>query len=192
MPRKNLIRIKNFPYHVTTRTHNQDFFPLEQDKIWELVNYSFQEANKIHPIHLISFVLMSNHYHMLLTTPDENLDLFMYEFNKRLAQKINFYSQNKNQVFGGRYRWNLIQSNAYLMNCYRYIYQNPIRAGLTLKAEDYPYSSLYFIKNKMPFSIPLHDTFGFKDEFGLNWINQKLDSDTEIKVKKGFRKSMLL
>ncbi|MDD4975360.1 MAG: hypothetical protein PHY93_13455 [Bacteriovorax sp.] len=82
MPRKPLICSENLLHHVTSRSHNKEQFPLPIKRVRELANYSFREANEIHLINLISFVLMSNHYHLLLYTPMGNLDRFMYKFNK--------------------------------------------------------------------------------------------------------------
>ena len=192
MPRKQLIRSENLPYHVTSRSHNKEQFPLPIRRVWRLANYSFKEANEIHPINLISFVLMNNHYHMLLYTPNGNLDRFMYEFNKRFALKIHYEAGVTNQVFGGRYKWCLIQSQQYLSNCYRYIYQNPVRAGLVKRCEDYNYSTLQNSLARSNFSIPIHDKFGFKDDFGLNWLNQAIHDQELFSLKKNLSKSILV
>ncbi len=192
MPRKPLIRSENLPYHVTSRSHNKEQFPLPMSRVWELSKIAFREAYSVHPVSLISYVLMNNHYHMLLFTPSGNLDRFMYEFNKRLAQKIQHESGVINQIFGGRYKWCLIQSQQYLANCYRYIYQNPVRAGVVRRCEDYKYSTLQSTVGKSKFTIPLHDQFGFKDEYGLYWLNEKLHDDSVISLKKNLSKSILV
>lgn len=185
MPRKNLIRVKRLPYHVTTRTHDQEFFNLPLELVWKIVQESLVEAYRLHPINLIAFVLMNNHYHMLLITPNEDLDLFMYEFNKRFALKIISRTKNQNQVFGGRYKWSIIRSKNYFSNCYRYIYQNPLRAKIINRVEDYPYSTLNYIAKGLKFPIPIHDQFGFKDGFCLDWLNAKFsDEDLESVRKK--------
>src|SRR5690554_1656328 len=116
MPRKRLIRSSRCPYHVVTRSHNKEWFPLEIRLVWEICLDSLARAHKRHPIELISFVLMSNHYHLMLRTPDENLDKVMYEFNKYISLEIRKRAGKINQVFGGRYKWCLIQSNRYLAN----------------------------------------------------------------------------
>lgn len=57
-----------------------------------------------------------------------------------------------NHVFGGPYRASLVQDPIYYMNVIKYTYQNPLRAGLCNKVEDYPFSSIY--KSQLPrFSI---------------------------------------
>lgn len=190
MPRKNLIRSKHLPYHVTARSHNKVQFELLAPEMWEVVKQSFKEAYLAHPVELISFVLMSNHYHMLLITPEGNIDLFLYEFNKRIALKIQKRTVNINQIFGGRYKWCLIETQNYFMNCYRYVYQNPIRAGLSKDCESYAYSTLGLIINNENFIIPLHDEYGFNDRHGLKWLNQPIE-EKEMKIlKKGLYRSI--
>jgi putative transposase len=188
MPRKNLIRVKRLPYHVTTRTHNQEYFNLPLDTIWEFLELSLKEAYELYPIDLIALVLMNNHYHMILITPNENLDKFMYEFNKRLALRIKGKSEKQNQVFGARYKWSVIRTFNYFSNCYRYVYQNPLRAKIVNKAEDYPYSTLFYIVRGLKFIIPLHDKFGFKDRFNLVWLNEKIKDEDALQIKKDLKR----
>ena len=188
MPRKNLLRVRNLPYHVTTRSLKQEFFKLPLNEVWEILQTSLKEAHELHPIQLVSVVLMSNHYHMILLTPDYNLDQFMYEFNKRMAIKIIAKTKQTHSVFGGRYKWSVIRSKNYFYNCYRYVYQNPIRAKLVDRVEDYPFSTMYFIHRGIPFVIPLFDQFGFKDPFMLNWLNIPMEEVEKEKVKKGLRR----
>ncbi|MAX65557.1 MAG: transposase [Bacteriovoracaceae bacterium] len=191
MPRKKLIRTHLFPYHVTTRTINQDWFDISLYEVWRIALYSLKLAHKVYPIELISFVLMSNHYHLLLKTPNSNLDLFMYEFNKKFAQILLKRSKRTNRVFGNRYKWCLIQNQTYLYNCYRYIYQNPIRAKIVQSAENYPFSTLHYLVNNKEFPVPIIDYFGFKDEYALSWLNQNLETSEEQAIKNAFRYSIL-
>ncbi len=191
MPRKPLIRSTNLPYHVTSRSNNKEWFTLPLPEMWRLSQSCMKEANEIHPVEIISFVLMGNHYHLLILTPKGNLDLFMYEFNKRLAINIKARTGQINRIFGGRYKWCLIESQKHFMNCYKYIYQNPIRAGIVSRCEEYPHSTLQSILGKSKFKIQLHDRYGFKDEFGLMWLNEKIDSAEEISLKKSLNKSIL-
>jgi putative transposase len=192
MPRKPLIRSKNLPYHITARAHNKEWFALPMPEMWFLTQAALEEAVAIHPVEIISFVLMGNHYHMLLLTPAGNLDSFMYEFNKRLALKIKQRTGQINRIFGGRYKWCLIQSQQYFLNCYKYVYQNPVRAKIVENCEDYPFSTLRTLVKNVQFRVPIHDRYGFKDEFGLRWLNQKIDAEEEMALKKSLSKSVLV
>lgn len=162
------------------------------DEVWQIATKALSEAHEKHPVELISFVLMSNHYHMIVRTPSANLDQFMYEFNKRLAFKLKDSTSSINHLLGGRYKWCLIQSNTYLFNCYRYVYQNPIRASLAKKCEEYPYSTLHHIVHNRDFIVPIFDQMGFKDPYMLNWLNAKIDEDEVDALKRGLSRSCLV
>lgn len=177
---------------MTARANNKEWFALDLKEIWVLVQDSLREAIKIHHVEIISFVLMGNHYHMLILTPLGNLDLFIYEFNKRLALKIQSKTGQINRIFGGRYKWCLIESQKYLANCYKYVYQNPVRAGIVTSCEDYPFSTIRTLYKNERFSVPLHDRFGFKDEFGLRWLNQKIGEEEQFALRKSLSRSVLV
>ena len=188
MSRKPLIRTNLFPYHVTARTINKEWFEIPISEVWKISLFCLKKAHSKYPIELISFVLMGNHYHLLLKTPHSNLDKFMYEFNKNLAQMILKRSGRINRIFGDRYKWCLIRNQSYLYNCYRYIYQNPTRAKLVKECQNYPYSTLYYIVNNKKFSIPILDIFGFKDEYALYWLNQKISQDETDSIRSALKK----
>jgi putative transposase len=189
MPRKNLIRSNDLPYHVTTRANNKKWFSLPLEEVWEICQKSIKEANEKHKVEIISFVLMSNHYHLILRTPEANLDRFMYEFNKRLAFSLKDNTDNINHILGSRYKWCLIESQKYFNNCSRYVYQNPRRALLTKNCENYPFSTLYFLVNAKDFVVPIFESMDFKDPQYLNWLNENVDEEENISIKKGLRRS---
>lgn len=189
MPRKQLIRTNLFPYHVTTRTNNKEWFEIPIKEVWKMCLYSLKRANQKYPVEVISFVLMSNHYHLILKTPNKDIDLFMYEFNKSLSLLIRTRTGRINSVFGGRYKWCLIRSQTYLYNCYRYVYQNPLRANLCGRVENYPYSSLFYLVHGKSFVVQLFDCFGFKDKFALSWLNQAVENEEIDLLRKGLKTS---
>lgn len=179
------------PYHVTSRANNQKWFSLPMEEVWQICLICMKEAHQKHKVEVISFVLMSNHYHLLVRTPEANLDLFMYEFNKRLAHHLKDKTDHINHLFGSRYKWCLIQSEKYFYNCYRYIYQNPKRANITDRCENYPYSTLRLIIQNKDFVVPIFDHLKMEDGIDLNWINENVSSDETEMLKKALRKSEL-
>ncbi len=144
MPRPKLIRQSKYPYHVTSRTNNKVPFPLPLYHVWDIAKQALIYARERVDVEVNCFVLMNNHYHLLITTPDENIDKFMMLFNHRLSKSIAKYSKVINHKFSNRYKWSIVQDNNYLQNVYRYIYQNPLRAGIVDRCISYPYSSLHF------------------------------------------------
>ena len=188
MPKNPLINSNHLPYHVTNRTIDQESFPIELNELWNLIQESLRESSKKYPIEIISLVLMSNHYHMILITPERNLEEFISDFNMRVESKIVDKVGLATRIFENHFRWQLIQSQQYFMNCYKYVYQNPVRAGLVKYCEDYPFSTIRSLVKNTKFSVQVHDRYGFKDEFGLKWVNRKVSEEEMGWEERRFRK----
>ena len=109
MPKKKLIRQGDFPYHVTTRNNNRDWFSIPMNEVWHICKESLIYAQEKEKVQINCFVLMSNHYHLLLTTPDENIDRFMMHFNWRISYLISLRTSRINHKFSNRYKWSIVQ-----------------------------------------------------------------------------------
>jgi putative transposase len=186
MPYKKLIRQNQFPYHVYSRSNNKDWFKIPLYQMWDICYECLVYANEAIPVQIHSFVLMGNHYHLLVTTPNGDLDKFMYHFNGKLSREIRKYRGAENHKFGSRYKWTIVATPSYLHNIYRYIYQNPVRAGLCELCSDYPYSSLRFSPSQ---------TFKLKIKVHISYFENREFMETnngaeflEI-IRKGLRKN---
>ncbi|OUR99974.1 hypothetical protein A9Q84_02780 [Halobacteriovorax marinus] len=144
MTRRKLIRQNKFPYHVTSRTNNKCWFGIPLYAVWDFSIESLKYAIEKVPVEIHCFVLMGNHYHLLLSTPGEDIDQFMRFFNSKLAKLISKKSKTINHRFSNRYKWSIVDNSNYLLNVYRYIYQNPVRAQIIDTCKRYPFSSLNF------------------------------------------------
>jgi REP-associated tyrosine transposase len=87
------------------------------------------------------YVLMPNHYHLLLETPEANLSRAMHYLN---TAYVNWFKQ-KYQLVGpilqGRFKAKIIEKEEYFCNASAYIHLNPVRGALARAPEDYPWSS---------------------------------------------------
>lgn len=187
MPRKPIIRSNEHFYHVTARSNNKENFFISKDSMWYFLTNELGQLQKDFNIKVGSLVLMDNHFHLLMLTPNEDIDRVMYFLMKRLTSKIQRSSGRINKIFGGRYKGCLIENHAYLLSAYKYIYRNPIAAGITDKAESYEYSTLhrYLFKKYLPFKFePI-----FLD-VGLTWINNSFESDEAESIKRGLKKTV--
>lgn len=185
MPRKILIRQNQFPYHVTTRTNNKDWFSIPQFAVWDLCKEALIYAQSKAPAKVHCFLLMGNHYHLLLSTPNADLDTFMRYLNLKLSQLITKRSGVINQKFSNRYKWSIVEEESYLLNVYRYIYQNPIRAKITNDCHSYPYSSLHFTSfeaNKINYQP--HLVYGKEKA----WLEKRYGDDFDHLIRKGLKK----
>ena len=189
MPRTNIIRTNEFPYHVTSRANNHDWFNLHMDDAWRIALRALKYAYEKYPVKVHAFVLMNNHYHLLLTTPNSDIDLFMQAFNKRFSDYLKIETKYVNRMFGGPYKWTLVKDNLYLYNVYRYLYQNPVRARLCLSCEDYKYSTLQCYTQGAYFPIKIISCLSEDHEELLEWFNEVRDLREIEAIKRALKKA---
>ncbi len=141
MPRIGRAVAAGFPHHVIQRGNNREevFFDAKDRKNYLalLMKYSVKWESTI-----ISYCLMSNHIH-LLTKPksDESLYKMMQGLTLCYTQYFNRTYQRTGRLWECRYHSCIVDHEKYLWAVARYVEQNPVRAGMVEKAEDYPYSS---------------------------------------------------
>lgn len=87
------------------------------------------------------YCLMSNHYHLLVQTPEGNLCRCMRHINGIYTQRFNRRWKTEGQLFRGRYKAVLIEEDSHLLEVLRYIHRNPLRAGLINDLKYFPWSS---------------------------------------------------
>jgi REP element-mobilizing transposase RayT len=90
---------------------------------------------------LHAWVLMSNHFHLFVATPEATLSRGMRQLDGDYAQYFNRRHGRGGHVFQGRFKAVLVQREAHLLELARYVVRNPVRAGLTKSPEDWPWSS---------------------------------------------------
>lgn len=88
-----------------------------------------------------TFCQMTNHYHLVIETPDGNLARGMRQLNGVYTQHINRQYARVGHLFQGRYKGILVEKDSYLLELARYVVLNPVRAGMVDDAADWPWSS---------------------------------------------------
>lgn len=95
---------------------------------------------------ILAFCIMNNHAHILIKTEDINyLENWMRRVNTSYAKYYNKKNERVGYVFRNRYKSQQIFDIKYLYNCIQYIHNNPVKAGICSKQEEYEYSSLNHI-----------------------------------------------
>lgn len=93
-------------------------------------------------VKIIAYCIMNNHVHMLLETAGvENLSKYMHCLNTRFGQYYNKKYKRVGYVFRDRYKAEGIYSEKQLYNCIKYIYDNPVKAEICKKPEEYEFSN---------------------------------------------------
>ncbi|OFZ17863.1 MAG: hypothetical protein A2Z20_05800 [Bdellovibrionales bacterium RBG_16_40_8] len=148
-------------------------------------------AHYLYNINILSFVLMPNHFHLLAQTPEANLSDAMRYFMCSTSKAINVRAHKINQNHGSRYFRCLIKKEIYFQNVYKYVYRNPVTAGLSKTVEAYRYSSIQMYLGLQTIKVPLSSdeqlmSYTYKT---LSWLNlsPQLEDITSIKraLKRG-------
>ena len=113
-------------YHVTCRgNERRDIFLGKPDQ--EVFLEKLASSSDTYNVPILAYVLMANHFHLLLTTPDGNLSEFMRHFNISYTAFFNKRHNRVGHLYQGRYKAFLVDADNYLLEVSRYIHLNPIR-----------------------------------------------------------------
>ncbi|WNF37363.1 transposase [Bacillaceae bacterium IKA-2] len=140
MGRKPRIEFKGGIYHVIQRGNNREYiFRTREDKqyLLDLVN----DYKSVMNFELYGFVFMDNHYHMVLRTLDTRLQDIMHRINNKYSKYYNFQNNRTGHVFENRYKGILVTDDNYLFSLLRYVHQNPVKAKMCERVNDYQWSS---------------------------------------------------
>jgi putative transposase len=195
MARYSVPQNSAFPYHITDRCPNRGHFPVNLELVWEILCDHLFLAHHKNGLRIHAFVLMPNHFHLMASVTDVPLGKVLCEFLTGTSKALNFEAKMINQRWGGRAFKCEIPSYHYYMNAYKYLYQNPVRAKLCEKAEAWPYSTLGSLLGQSKLIVPLEpDTLlmpegsAFHDEPTLKWINEPIESEEYVDIKKALKK----
>ena len=200
MARPLRIQYPGAVYHITCRGNDRkDIFKdnIDRKKLLEILVHSLM----VYKVKLFSYVLMDNHFHLLIETPLGNLSEFMRQFNITYTGYYNRRHKRIGHLYQGRYKSILVDKEAYLSVLSRYIHLNPVKVKgmLKLPIEErikkltrYPWSSLqgYLNGNRR---LPFIDYGMVLSEYGgdtemarkkyKNLLYAELSKDIDIKDK---------
>jgi len=88
-----------------------------------------------------AYCLMSNHYHLMIETPQSNLSRGMRQLNGMYTQRFNREHNQVGHVFQGRFKAIVVDKDAYLLELSRYIVRNPVAANMVKDASAWSWSS---------------------------------------------------
>ena len=149
MPRFPRKHIKTSFFHVITQGINKSYIFDKSEDIKYYIRLIYK-LSKEHEIEIIAYCIMNNHAHMLIKTKkSDELSKYMQRLNCTYARYYNKKYDRVGYVFRDRYKSEGIYDEQHLYNCIKYIYDNPVKAGICSKAKDYPYSNYKIITKEI-------------------------------------------
>ena len=196
MARKLRIEHEGALYHVINRgNYRRDVF--ESAGTAQAFEETLWEACAMHGWRLHAHVVMRNHYHLALETPQANLVAGMHWLQSTFSTRFNRFRQERGHLFQGRYQAILVETLAGLSGVVDYIHLNPVRAGIVEVAQltAFRWSSLRrFMRGPRPASLVAED---FLAQRGLSdseagWAGyvqelQALAGDAGEQERRGFK-----
>ena len=103
---------------------------------------NLNEACLQHNCALHAYVMMNNHVHLLITPNSEHgISKVMQSLGRRYVQYFNKHYHRTGTLWEGRFRATVIDTERYLLTCYRYIELNPVRASMVKLPSEHKWSS---------------------------------------------------
>ena len=157
MARPLRIEYEGAMYHVTARGNQRGkvFFT---KKDYERFKEYIAAARIKFGLILHAYVLMTNHYHLIVETPQKNLSAIMHFINGSYTMYVNIKRKRTGHLFQGRYKAILVDRDNYLLELSRYLHLNPVRAKMVMKPEEYVHSSYQSYVTRVPEGIVSPDT----------------------------------
>ncbi len=172
MPRRLRVDTLGY-YHIYNRgVERRDIFldNLDKEKFLKILC----EVSRLYKLNIHSFCLMDNHYHLLLENQRENLSDAMRQVNSQYAIYFNKRHKRVGHLWQDRYKSWYVMDDNYLFILFKYIEQNPIKAGITNRIGMYKYASSYcFLRDIIPKF--LQNSFVLR-EYNVEEIFKQLDT----------------
>jgi putative transposase len=153
MPRPTRIEYPDAFYHVMNRGRDKGRFKLfHSEEYFELFIQTLSETCERFNLIVHAYCLMSNHYHLLVQTPEANLGRAMRHLNGVYTQRHNIRKKTDGPLFRGRYKAVIVDEDSYLLQLSRYIHRNPIetKRPMVEALSDYTWSSYPAYINRAP------------------------------------------
>ncbi|KHD89738.1 MAG: hypothetical protein OM95_01305 [Bdellovibrio sp. ArHS] len=192
MGRNNFICQTEFPYHITARCINREWFGVEKEEVWKAMCRQLHFIHLAFGIRIHAFVLMTNHFHLIARAPEQNLSEAMQFFMGETGKDLRDLSDRINRTYGSRFHRTYISSPLYFLHAYKYVYRNPVEAGLCTKVEDYEFSTLKGLLGEQKIEIPILDDSNWETlesrRETLQWLNATPEKKNWEAVRKALKK----
>jgi REP element-mobilizing transposase RayT len=136
-------------HHVMLRGINRDAIFLEDDDRVQFLR-CLSATKELSGCQVLAYCLMPNHVHLVLRTAGEPLSVVLKRLGVRYAGWFNHKYGRVGHLFQDRFRSKPVEDDGYLATVLRYVWNNPVEAGLVERPEDYPWSSRHLLGQRQP------------------------------------------
>jgi Transposase and inactivated derivatives len=140
MPRQARQRSESDTYHVLLRGVNKDAIFLEDEDCEQFLQ-CLRLTKAASGCVVLAYCLMTNHVHLVLQTPLEPISAVMKRLGVRYVGWFNRKYARVGHLYQNRFASLPVEDDAYLITLLRYVWSNPVKAGLAERSEDYPWCS---------------------------------------------------
>jgi len=200
VPRKPRFTLPGVPQHVIQRGNNREpCFFVEEDYNRYLTDLSETAVRHACAIH--AYCLMTNHVHLLMTPMREHsISQTMQALGRRYVYYVNKTYRRTGTLWEGRYKASLIDSEAYLLSCMRYIELNPVRANMVEHPGEYRWSSytanaqgeFTSVLTPHPLYLALDPDSPAREHAYRELFRYHLDTDTLHEIRKALNHELVL
>jgi putative transposase len=183
-------------YHLLSRgNERREIFVDDDDR--GLFLDTLGECSERFELEVFAYVLMSNHYHLLVRSQRANLSRALHWFSGTYTRRFNNRHGRSGHLFQGRFKSMLVENDAYILQLSCYIHRNPLRAGLVKRLADYPWSSYlaYAYGRRIPPWLSIEPMLSqFKKANPRRAYRQKVQryADEETRLWEDFRHGFIL
>ena len=154
-----------------------------------------KEFSKKYLVDVHAWVLMSNHVHLLCTPYEENaISKMMQSMGRMYVRYYNYTYQRSGTLWEGRFKSCLVESEQYLLELYRYIELNPVRAGMVEEPSEYSWSSYgcnaLGVKTDLQMPHELYLKLGKTEEERLENYRSLFKSHIDVELLKEIREGV--
>ena len=200
MARQPRFVLSGHPQHVIQRGNNRDVIFIAKED-YQFYLEKLRDGCEKYSCDIHAYVLMTNHVHLLITPHAENgIAKLMQYIGRYYVQYFNHQYRRTGTLWEGRYKATLLDSERYLLTCYRYIELNPVRADMVVQPGDYPWSSFVFnAMGKSDIVVTPHDLYlhlgkdnASRQEAYLELFDRDLGEKTLSDIRQATNRSWLL
>ena len=181
MPRAPRLKSQSGIYHIMLRGINQQVIFEDEEDYFKFIE-TLKDYKAVSGYNVFAYCLMSNHIHILLQVCKEDLDVIMKRIAGSYVYWYNWKYYRKGHLFQDRFKSEPIEDDEYFLTVLRYIHQNPIKAGIVEKLEEYVYSSYNeYMKDSNTF-IDKNFVYGIIDKDFFEKYNEEKNEDKCLEI----------